>query len=141
MNFEQLKFSIQKMIDHKDTDFNILYTILSNIKNNVDVEKYKNIKGIKINSHTKDILLSIGFKQKVVMFEEFYVFQDSSVNFSTMELFIEILDTKKEFLQKKKQHTKSVIKLIEKDKQQKQIVHNELMGERTHRRKFNGWLT
>jgi hypothetical protein len=141
MNFEQVKFSIQKMIDHKDTYFNLLYTILTNIHNNKDVEKYKTVKTKKLNSHTKDTLTSIGFKQKVVMFEEFYVFQDSSVNWSTLKLFIEILDTKKEIIKQKKDHTKSVIKQIEKEKQQKQIVHQELMDERTHRRKFNGWLT
>lgn len=139
MDFEKIKFSIEKMIDHKETDTSLLYTILTNIQCNMDQDKYKTIKVKKLNNHTKNILECIGFKRKVVMFEEFYVFDVS--NTSVLDLCLKVIGDKQKIVQKRELHKLAVSHQIKMEKQQKDIVHDQLMNERIQRKKYNGWLT
>ena len=139
MDFEKIKFSIEKMIDHKDVDPSLLYTILTNILSNMDQDKYKTIKAKKLNNHTKNILECIGFKRKVVMFEEFYVFDVS--NTSVLDLCLKVLGDKQKNVQNRELHKLVVYNQIKEEKQQKDIVHDQLMNGRIQRKKYNGWLT
>lgn len=139
MDFEKIKFSIEKMIDHKETDTSLLDTILTNILSNMDQDKYKTIKAKRLNNHTKNILECIGFKRKVVMFEEFYVFDVA--NISVLDLCLKVLKDKQKNVQKRELNKLAVSHQIKMEKQQKDIIHDQLMNERIQRKKYNGWLT
>ena len=140
-NNQHLLFSIQKLIDNTFTQLDLLHTVLSNIrlhKDKPDFEKYTTFKTRKFNDHTKSILSSIGFKRNVHDFQEFYTFNN---DFETLDLFLKVLEKKRNFIQKQKNLQLRVLDQIKNEKKQKEIIHNQLMQERLVRTKYGGWLT
>lgn len=141
-DIEHVKFSIERLIRNGDqTQMDLLFTILSNIKNNPDIPKYKTVNGKKLSDHTKNVLSSIGFKRHVRDFQEYYSLNNTVENQINLDLFLDVIKRQKEYLDKQKAHHLGAMQQIKKDKLEKEKIHDQLIKERTSRRKYNGWLT
>ena len=138
-NFENLRYSISKMIDKPKTNLHVLHTILSNIITNPNESKYKRVQATKLNECTRDILTSIGFKYQVEDFKEYLVYTHGAKD--DLVLFLEIINKKMNEVNVKKQHQLDIHAQLEKEKELVELTHVELMNDRFSRRKYGGWLT
>lgn len=139
LGIEYVKSSIERLLNDK-VQIELLYKILKNIQQYPDESKYKTIKASKLNEYTRDVLRQMGFKYRVKDFQEILIL-DSNQYKLEIDMYVDVIEKRQSYMQQQKECQKTVIQQIKQDKEKQVKTHEELMYERLHRKKYNGWLT